>query len=112
MRRIPPGPVLRSLVLTALVVWVVPRGALGGGVQLVSRTMEVQPRISPMIYLILAAAVAFVVYLDVVSSHERVFLANLGVSRGTILAIAFGTALLAEIMLAVIPLVVSVLLAG
>jgi len=112
MRRVPPGPVIRSLVLTALVVWAVPRGALGVGVQVVSRTMDVEPRISPMVYLILAVAVAFVVYLDVVSSQERVFLANLGVSRSAILGVAFGTALLAEVMLAVVSLLTFGLLAG
>lgn len=39
---------------------------------------------------------AFVVYLETVASHERIFLANLGFSRNAILAVAFGTALVAE----------------
>ncbi|MFO8175788.1 MAG: hypothetical protein ACQET1_07880 [Gemmatimonadota bacterium] len=96
MRRLPPGPVLRSLILTALIVWVVPRAALSVGVQVVSGLLGISAGISPLVYLILATAVAFVVYLDTVASHERIFLANLGFSRNAILAVAFGTALVAE----------------
>ncbi len=102
MKRVPPRPFLRSLVLTAVVVWIVPRAIMTSGVRVASAVSGVSMEVRPMIRLGLALAVSGVVLLDVTVSRERVFMENLGVSPVAILGIGFGAAMLCEIALEVV----------
>lgn len=101
MRRLPPGPFIRSLVLTSVVVWIVPRGLVTAGVRVASAVSGVPMGVHPLVPLILALAVSGIVLLDVTASRERVFVQNLGVSPLTILGISFATAVLCEVLVGV-----------
>lgn len=103
MRSLPPWPLARSVILTACLVWAVPRTILATGAQIVARTMGVAPELSNGVLLLLNLAVVGIVYLDFRISRERVFAANLGVSPLVILFLASGTALICEILLAGVP---------
>ena len=112
MKRLPPRPLLISLVLTALLVWAVPRAILSSGARVMARMFGISPELRPVVLLLLAAGVTGVVLLDFTITRERTFAANLGVSRLTLAALAFGTVLLCEISIAMIPPFFSALLGG
>ena len=112
MRRGPPLPLVRSVVLTTLVVWAVPRAILASGAQVISASMGISADISFTVLLLLNLAVAGIVYLDFNISRERVFAANLGVSPLAILLLSSGTALVCELLLGVFAVVTSALQGG
>ena len=112
MRRLPPLPLVRSVALTTLVVWAVPRALLIAGAQAISVAMGVPSDLSHTVLLLLNLVVAGIVYLDHNISRERVFAANLGVAPLVILTLASGTALVCEILLALLPGLASSLLGG
>jgi hypothetical protein len=72
---------------------------------------DISPALSPITLLLLAAGVSWVALLDLTISRERVFAQNLGVGPRTVLGVAFGTVVLWEIFLRVVPALLS-LLAG
>lgn len=112
MRTLPPWPLARSVILTALVVWIVPRGILTGGAQVAASITGGSPEISHTILLLLNLAVAGIVYLDLKIAKERVFAANLGVSPLSILALASFTALLGELFWSGIPALLASVVGG
>ena len=112
MKRLPPRPLLISLVLTTLLVWAVPRAILSSGARVMAGMFGISPEIRPVVLLLLAAGVAGVVLLDFTITRERTFAANLGVSRLTLAALALGTVLLCEVSIALIPPFFSSLLGG
>lgn len=103
MKRLPPHPVLISLVFTSTLVWAVPRGILAGGAKVLAAKYDISPGLTPLTLLLLALGVSWVVILDVTTSRERVFLQNLGVGPRTLMGVAFGTVCLWEIFLATAP---------
>jgi hypothetical protein len=112
MRRTLPRPLVRSVTLTTLLVWAVPRAILTAGAQAISSAMGTSADLSYTVLLLLNIAVAGIVYLDLNRSRERVFAANLGVSPLAILVLSSGTALVFEILLALLPDLASSLLGG
>jgi hypothetical protein len=107
VKRLPPHPVLISLVFTSTLVWAVPRGILAGGAKVMAAMYDISPTLSPLTLLLLALAVSWVVLLDVTISREGIFLQNLGVGPRTLMGVAFGTVALWEIFLATAPTLLS-----
>jgi len=112
MRRVPPLPLVQSVALTTVVVWAVPRAILVAGAHAISAAMGVSADLSYTVLLLLNLAVAGIVYLDFNISRERVFAANIGVSPLAVLALSSGTALVCELLLALLPGIASSLLGG
>ena len=77
MKRLPPRPLLISLVLTTLLVWAVPRAILSSGARVMAGMFGISPELRPVVLLLLAAGVAGVVLLDFTITRERTFAANL-----------------------------------
>ncbi len=112
MKHFPPGPFLRSLVLTAVVVWIVPRALVTSGVRVASAVSGVPMGVHPVVRLVLALVASGIVLLDVSVSRERVFMQNLGVSPSTILGVGFGTAVLCEVLLSLVTALAAVIGGG
>ena len=72
----------------------------------------ISPELSPTVLLLLAIGVSFVVVLVSTITRERVFVANLGVSRLTLFLLAFCTVVVCEILLAGGPSVISHIILG
>lgn len=109
---LPPRPFVRSLVITAFVVWVVPRVLITSGVQIVSAVSGAPAEVRPIIRLLLALAVSWVVLLDVTVSRERVFVQNLGVAPLTVLGIGLGTVGACELMVSLVPALLALVARG
>jgi hypothetical protein len=103
VRSLPPRPFAVSLIITALVVWAVPRALITSGTQVIGAVSGAPMTLRPVVRLLLAFAVSGVVLLDVTRTRERVFIQNLGVAPLTILGIGFGTALACEGLVSLIP---------
>ncbi len=112
MRLRPPRPLVLSLVITAVVVWAVPRALITSGVRVVGAVSGAPTGVRPIVRLLLALAVSGVVFLDVTISRERVFLHNLGVGSVTILGIGFGTAVLCEAVVQLAPALFTLMAGG
>ena len=112
MKRLPPRPLLVSLVLTSILVWAVPRGILTAGARVMARLYDISPSLSPITLLLLAVGVSWVVLVDVTISRERVFAQNLGFGPRMILGVALGTVVLCEILIVVVPALLSRLAGG
>jgi len=112
MRLLPPRPFVLSLGITAVVVWAVSRGLITSGVRVVGAVSGAPTEVLPIVRLLLALAVSGVVFLDVTTSRERVFVHNLGVGSATILGIGFGTAVLCEAVVQLLPAVFGVVAGG
>ena len=99
MKRLPPRPLLVSLVMTSVLVWAVARSILSAGARLIASRFGVAPELSPLTIVLLAVAVSWVVLLDLTVSRERVFVQNLGVAPLTIQAVAVCAVLACEAVL-------------
>lgn len=107
MRRLPPPPFRNSLILTTVLVWAVPRAILTAGARAMAVRFGISPELSPLVLVLLAAGVAIVVLLNTTITRERVFAANLGVSRRTILGIALATVVACEAAVILTPSLAS-----
>lgn len=112
VKRLPPRPLLVPLALTSILVWAVPRAILTAGARVMAALYDISPSLSPITLILLAAAVSWVVLLDITISRERVFAQNLGLGPRTLLGVAFGTVVLCEVLVEVIPALFSGLTGG
>jgi hypothetical protein len=107
MRRLPPSPFRNSLILTTILVWAVPRAILTTGARAAAARFGISPDLTPLVLVLLAAGVSFIVLLNTTITRERVFAANLGVSRRTILGIALATVVACETAVILFPSLLS-----
>jgi len=103
VKRLPPRSFSFRLAVTAFIVWGVARALLTSGLRPVGRELGISPDPSTGVLLILAVAVSWVVLRDITRSRERVFAQNLGIAPVTVMGVAFGTVVLCEVLLALLP---------
>lgn len=103
MKRFPPIPILTSLMLKTILVWALPRAILTAGAGAMAAKYNISSDLSPMVLVLLAIGVAWLILFDATRSRIRVFAQNLGVAPALLFGLALGTVLICELVLAFAP---------